>query len=90
MSINSESDRKEFNNALKELSNSMTRISAEKDLMKDITNNLVDKFQFPKKTVNKLAKIYHKQNFSEEVADFADLEALYEEVVNFPGKTAAK
>lgn len=86
MSINSAADRKEFNNALKELSDSMTRISAEKDLMKDIVVKLVDKFQFSKKMVNKLAKIYHKQNFTEEAAEFADLEALYEEVVNLASK----
>lgn len=84
--ISNEADRKKFNGALQELSNSMTRISAEKDLMRDIVKDLSDNFQIPKKTVSKLARIYHKQNFSQEAQEFDDLETLYEEVVNLSAK----
>jgi len=80
--ISNPADRKKFNDALQEISNSMTRVSAEKDLIKDIVKDLSDSFELPKKTVNKLARIYHKQNFTQEAQDFEELETLYEEVVN--------
>lgn len=79
--INNPVDRKKINDALQEISNSMTRIEAEKSLVKTIVDDMVKDFQLPKKTVNKLAKIYHKQSFSQEAQDFEDLETLYEEVV---------
>lgn len=83
--INSEVDRKKFKDALQEISNSFTRVSAEKDLIKDIVNDLSDSFQLPKKTVNKLARVFYKQNMSTEAQEFDDLETLYEEIVNIGG-----
>ena len=74
-------DRKKISDALREISDSMTRMSAEKDLIKDIIADLTEKFEIPKKTVSKMAKIYHKQNFNEEVKQFEDFEILYNEVV---------
>lgn len=81
MMISNQEDRKKFNQALQEISNSMTRIAAEKDLIKEIVSDLSEKFELPKKTINKLAKIYFKQNFSQEAQQFDELETLYEEVV---------
>jgi TRAP-type uncharacterized transport system substrate-binding protein len=37
--------------------------------------------QLPKKLVAKLIKVYHKQNFDEEVAVHEQFETLYETVV---------
>lgn len=79
--INSKEDRKKIKDALQEVSNSLTRISAERDLIKDIVKDLSDKFQLPKRTVNKMARVYHKQNFTEEVASHEEFEAIYQEVV---------
>lgn len=67
-------------NALKEISNSMTRIDSEKDLIKEIVEEVSDKTEVPKKYINKLARIYHKQNISEVKAENDDLETLYEAV----------
>ena len=75
-------ERKKFNDALQEISNSMTRIEAEKSLIKNIVDELVTSSEIPKKTINKLARIFHKQNFSQEAQAFEELETLYEEVVN--------
>lgn len=81
MTISSPTDRKKFRDALQEISNSYTRISAERDLVKDIVKDLSDEFQLPKKTVSKMAKVYHKQNFNLERQEFEDFEHLYQEVV---------
>lgn len=75
-----EEDRKKVHNALVEASNSLTRIDAERDLIKNIINDTSKNFQIPKKTIKKLVRVYHKQNFSEEVATHEEFENLYETV----------
>jgi methyl-accepting chemotaxis protein len=61
-------DRKDIQNALREMSDSMTRVSAEKDLQKDIAQKILDEIGVPKREFNKLAKIYHASNLMEEAA----------------------
>jgi hypothetical protein len=73
-------DKKKIKGALQEASNSLTRIDAERDLVKNIINDTSKNFQIPKKTVKKLINVYHKQNFSEEVASHEEFETLYETV----------
>ena len=75
-----EEDKKKIKGALQEASNSLTRIDAERDLVKNILNDTSKNFQIPKKTVKKLINVYHKQNFSEEVATHEEFESLYETV----------
>jgi uncharacterized protein (DUF342 family) len=75
-----EEDRKKVHNSLVEASNSLTRIDAERDLIKNIINDTSKNFQIPKKTIKKLVRVYHKQNFSEEVATHEEFENLYETV----------
>lgn len=67
-------------NALKEMSNSMTRVDSEKELQKEIVEEVSDKADIPKKYLNKMARIYHKQNLQEVKSEMDDLEALYESV----------
>jgi len=67
---------------LAEISNSMTRVDAEKDLIRETIKDMSDQFQLSKKTLNKMARVYHKQNFQQEVAGHEEFEALYEQVVN--------
>lgn len=80
--ISNDVDRKKFKDALQEISNSFTRVAAEKDLIKEIVDDLSESFEIPKKTVNKLARVYFKQNMTTEAQEFEDLETLYEEIVN--------
>lgn len=61
-------DRNKVQGALKEMSDSMTRVSAEKDLQKDIAQRMLDEVGVPKKDFNKLARIYHASNLMEEAA----------------------
>lgn len=71
---------KEIKGKFDEISNSMTRVSAEKDLIKEIINDLRDEYEVPPKIARKLAKIYHKRNLAEVRAENADLEETYETV----------
>jgi replication initiation and membrane attachment protein DnaB len=82
--ISNPEDRKKIKNALQEISGSMTRIEAERDLIKEIVNDVVDNFKLPKKYVNKMARIWHKQNFQTEKQESEEFENLYITVVNPP------
>jgi hypothetical protein len=75
-------DRKKIMNAIQEISNSFTRVEAERDLIKDILQDIEDKFELPKKYTRKIAKIYHKQNFTEVQQEQEELESIYETVTN--------
>jgi phenylpyruvate tautomerase PptA (4-oxalocrotonate tautomerase family) len=73
-------DKKQIKSAIQEASNSLLRIDAEKDLIKEITENLFDTYKIPKKTISKIIRVYHKQNFNEEVASNEEFEDLYQSV----------
>lgn len=81
----SNTDRQAIQKALQEISASLTRIDAEKDLIKDILTTVQDNQNIPKKYMRKMAKIYHKQNFNEVQQEQEDLETLYETVTSNTG-----
>jgi ssDNA-specific exonuclease RecJ len=66
---------------LAEISGSMTRMEAERDLVRETIKEMSQQFQLPKKTLNRMAKVYHKQNYTQEVADHEEFEDLYETIV---------
>ena len=71
---------KEIKNRFDEISNSMTRVSAEKDLVKEIYADLKDEFELPPKVARRLAKAYHKRNLQEVIAENNDFVETYETV----------
>lgn len=75
-------DRKAIFDAMKELSNSMARIDAERDLIRQIINDVCEEQKLSKKTFRRMAKVYHKQNFKQEIAEQEEFEKLYEVVTN--------
>lgn len=80
MSIfSTEEDRKKFMGAVKEISNSMIRIEAERDLIKEIVKEKSDEFQIPRKIINKIAKTYHKQNLTQVETEHEEFVEIYEE-----------
>lgn len=74
-------DREKLLGVLSECSASMTRIEAEKDLIKVAISDICEDLELPKRLVSKLVKVYHKQNYDEEVATHEQFETLYETVV---------
>lgn len=79
-SLSNPADRKVIYDALREISNSMTRMEAERDLIRETLNNIKDQYELPTKYTRKLAKIYHKQNFQEMKTEQAEVEELYEKI----------
>lgn len=64
--------------AIKESSDSLTRIDAEKDFIKDVSDALKVDYSMPRQLFNKLVRVYHNQNYSEESAKSEEFELLYE------------
>ena len=83
LSINqlSQPDREKLFKIIKECSDSMTRIDGEQDYIRESITETAKQMRLPKKLVAKLIKVYHKQNFDEEVAVHEQFETLYETVV---------
>lgn len=72
--------KKELQNAVREISASMTRTEAERDLIREIVKDQSQKHSIPKKIINKIAKTYHKQNLTQEIADHEEFVELYDSV----------
>jgi hypothetical protein len=75
-------DKLKLLGALKDISASMARMEAERDLLKSVKKDICDELQLNRKVLNKLARTYHKGNFSEEVEMHKHFEDLYETVTN--------
>lgn len=78
--ITNPKDKEKLTAAIKELSNSMTRIDAEKDFQKEAIDKVSDDTGVDKKYVKKLAAIYHRQTFSQVQTEREELEGLYEDL----------
>lgn len=65
---------------LQEISNSMTRMEAERENITAIVQRMADEFELNKKVSRKLAAIFHKRNLEEERGDFEEIAQTYEEV----------
>ena len=72
--------KKDLQGAIQEISNSMIRTEAERDLIREIVKEQSDTLQIPKKVISKIAKTFHKQNLAHEVADHEDFVELYEKI----------
>lgn len=74
--------KNDLHKAIREISDSMTRTEAERDLIKEIVKDQSDQLQIPKKVISKIAKTFHRQNLAQEVADHEEFVELYEKVTS--------
>jgi len=73
-------DRKQIRDRLSEVSNSMTRIEAERDHINEILADMQEEYELPKKHMRKVARVFHKQNINEVKEEFTDVEDIYNAV----------
>jgi len=85
--LSNPADKNVIKNALREISGSLTRIEAERDLIKETIANVAEKYEIPKKTFRRMAKVYHKQNYTQEQEEHQEFELLYENILT-TGTTA--
>jgi len=76
-----EDQRGRLTKALKDASDSHIRQEAESEYLREVIKKISEDLKIPKKLVNALAKVYHKQNFDEVVAEHEQFEKLYKTVV---------
>ena len=74
-------DRKALKKAILEMNDSMTRVGAERELMKEITNETCDKLGVDKKLFKRMARAYFRANFNDEVQQNTDFEEFYSTVI---------
>lgn len=75
-------DKKVLRKAILELNDSMTRTGAERELQKEIINDINGKLGVDRKIIRRMAKAYFKANFKDEVQENNDFEEFYDEVIH--------
>ena len=73
-------DLKRIRGCMEEMSNSYTRMTAERDFQKEAINALADEVEVPKSILRKAARAYHNQNVSDLIGEVSDIEALLEAI----------
>ena len=74
-------DKQKVKYVLTEVSNSMTRIEAEKEFIKDAIDGASKIHEIPKKTLNKMARVFHKNNYAQELSSIEEFTTMYENIV---------
>ena len=74
-------DQKRIQDAIKEAADSLLRMSAEKELIKDIGKVLKEELGMPPALFNKMSKVYFQQNFGEVVAKEEEFQSAYESLL---------
>jgi hypothetical protein len=73
-----EKQLKELKGAIQEVNNYFLEIEHRQKLVKEIIDLASDNSKIPKKIIAKMAKVYYKQSFQEEVAQHKEFESLFE------------
>jgi ABC-type microcin C transport system permease subunit YejB len=76
-----EPERKRLKKAIMELNDSMTRVSAERQLQNDTIKALNEDLGIDKKLIRRMAKAYFKANFGEEVEENKAFEESYDLII---------
>ena len=66
--------------AVTEIANSLLRIDAERDLIKEIVDKIAKQEELNNKTLRKLGRTYYKKNYCDEQQSFDEFSDLYESV----------
>lgn len=79
VSVNSLSqiDQDKLRGVIKELNDSMTRVSSEKEFQKEAVSNVCEELGLDKKLVRRMAKTYYKATFNDEVDENNTFEDFY-------------
>lgn len=75
-------EKKIVKKALNEMCDSMTRIEAERDLMKNIVGTVKENTNITPKVFRKIARTAFKDNIDEERETFAEFDSVFEELKN--------
>ena len=77
-----EEERKKFKAMIVEMTNTLSRIDAEREHLKEIGTAAQDEFGIKKAMVNKIARTMYKQNYADIHAENEHFEHLYETITD--------
>ena len=77
-------DIRKVADAIEVINDSMTRVASEREYQKETINVISEELGLDKKLVRRLAKVYFKSNFNEEVEENKNFEDFYANVVKIP------
>ena len=80
-------ERVKIKEALYEIVGAYSFIDDKREYIKDVLDDLKNKYKIPKKYASKLARGLHKNKISEIVSEIKDLESIYDTL--FPSTTDA-
>jgi predicted DNA-binding protein YlxM (UPF0122 family) len=80
--VSNPEQQKRIKSALEDISDSLAIIAGAQAAIKDIKADLFDEFKetLTKKQINKMAKVYYKRNYKQEVQEAEEFSYLYESV----------
>lgn len=74
--------RKQLKNVIVELNDSLTRVAAEKEFQKEAVNGIAEKLGLDKKLIRRMAKVYFRANYKDEVEENNTFEEFYSLTIN--------
>lgn len=75
-------DIRKVSDAIEVINDSMTRVAAERDLVKDTINKLHEEIGFPKRLLRRLAKTHYHRSFEMDTQENRDFESAYETITS--------
>tara|TARA_R110000782_G_scaffold102693_4_gene189931 strand:+ start:96 stop:401 length:306 start_codon:yes stop_codon:yes gene_type:complete len=78
--ITNPKDKEKLESAIKEISNSMTLIDAQRDHQKSVIEVVAEDTGVEKKFIRQLASLYHKQSFAKVQTEREEMESIYEQL----------
>ena len=82
-------DQKKVQQAVHEMANCLQRIADEREAMKDIAEDIKEKYGIEPKYLRKAATALHKHNYSAVLTEYESFEAFYEIIVEGKGNSQA-
>lgn len=76
-----EASLKKIKSVFQTCSDSLIAIQSHRDLIKDEIDAISKEFEIPKKDLNKLMRIHHKQNFDQIASENERIEIMYERML---------
>lgn len=70
-------DMKGIKQGLTTITDSMSRIQAEKESISDVIGAIHDQYKLPPKIIRRMAKTMYKQSFEVESSEYKEFEAIY-------------
>jgi len=79
---NSPEDRKAIRTAFEQISEELTTIQTSKSQIKEVLKALEDKYKMPKRTMKKVAMLYHRQTAVQFESETSEIKSIYKSITS--------